>query len=85
MQRDLTADGRRQFPKPRERMSSREYHRRTEARMVTGKTSAPHHRLHTDTRVRLTSTVRKGAIIGRSQRLLLAAIRMWELKNGYRQ
>jgi len=65
-------------------MSSDEYHAATECRTgkVTGKTAAPD---DPPDRVRLISTARKRPTIGQTQKLLLAAIRLWELKNGYRQ
>jgi hypothetical protein len=34
---------------------------------------------------RLISTARKRSTIGQTQKLLLAALRLWELKNGYRR
>jgi hypothetical protein len=52
---------------------------------VTGKTAAPHDPRHTDATVRLISTDGKGPTVGQTQKLLLAAVRVWELKNGYRQ
>jgi hypothetical protein len=48
---------------------------------VTGKTAAPQE----DSTVRPILTARKRPSIGQTQKLLLAALRLWELKNGYRR
>jgi hypothetical protein len=68
-------------------MNSDDYHEATEGRRakVTGKTAAPRIPLHRDSADRLISTARKRPTIAQTQKLLLAAIRLWELKNGYRQ
>jgi hypothetical protein len=50
---------------------------------VTGKTAAPHNPPHGDSTVRPISTGQKRPTIGQAQKLLLAALRLWELKNGY--
>jgi hypothetical protein len=69
------------------RMSSDEYHGSTEGRTskVTQKTTAPYDPPHGDFTVRPISTARKRPTIGQRQKLLLAALRLWELKNGYRR
>jgi hypothetical protein len=68
-------------------MSSHEYHRPTKARRgkLTQKTAPPYNRPRTDSMVELISAAQKGPIISQTQKLLLAAIRLWEVKNGYRQ
>jgi hypothetical protein len=67
-------------------MNSDDYHEATEGRRakVTWKTAAPRIPLHRDSADRLISTARKRPTISQTQKLLLAAIRLWELKNGYR-
>ena len=68
-------------------MSSDEYHGATEGRTgkVTGKTAVPCDPSHGDSTVRPISTPRKRPTIGQTQKLLLAALRLWELKNGFRR
>jgi len=67
-------------------MTSDEYRGPIEGRTgkVTGKTAAPYNPPHGDSTVRPISTARKPPTIGQTQKLLLAALRLWELKNGYR-
>jgi hypothetical protein len=69
------------------RMSSDQYHGPTEGRTgkVTGKTAAPYDPPHGDSAVRPVSIARKRPSIAQTQKLLLAALRLWELKNGYRR
>ena len=69
------------------RMSSDEYHGPTEGRTgkATGKTASAYDPPHGDSTVRPVSTARKQPSIAQTQRLLLAALRLWELKNGYRR
>jgi hypothetical protein len=69
-------------------MSSDEYHARIEGSTgeETGKTAVSYHnRAPEDSTVRPVSTVRKRVSIGQTQKLVLAALRLWELKNGYRR
>jgi len=68
------------------RMNSDEYQAATKSRTgkVREKTPAPLDPPYRDSTVRLISTARKRPTIGQTQKLLLAAIRLWELKNGYR-
>jgi hypothetical protein len=68
-------------------MSLDEYHGATEGGTgkVTGKTAAPYDPPpHGDSTVRPISTAQKRPTIGQTQKLLLAALRLWELKNGFR-
>jgi len=68
-------------------MSSDEYHGSTEGRTgkVTGRTAAPYDPPDGDSTVRPILTARKRSTIGQTQKLLRAALRLWELKNGYRR
>jgi hypothetical protein len=69
------------------RITSDEYYRSTEGRTgkVTIKTTAPYDRPHGDSTVWPISTARKQPTIGQTKKLLLAALRLWELKNGFRR
>jgi hypothetical protein len=69
-------------------MTSDEYHAPIEGSTPeeTGKTAASYYnRPLGDSTVRPASTGRKRASIGQTQKLVLAALRLWELKNGYRR
>jgi hypothetical protein len=68
-------------------MSSDEYHGPPEGTTGKGtaKTAAPHDPADGASTVRPISTARKRPTIGQTQKLLLAALRLWELKNGYRR
>jgi hypothetical protein len=69
------------------RITSDEYYRSAEGRTgkVTLKTTAPYDPPHGDSTVRRIPTPQKLLSIGQTKKLLLAALRLWELKNGYRQ
>ena len=69
------------------RMSSDEYHGPPEGTTGKGtaKIAAPHDPADGASTVRPISTARKRPTIGQTQKLLLAALRLWELKNGYRR
>jgi hypothetical protein len=69
------------------RMSSDEYHAPIEGStgQETGKTAASsYNRPPGDSTVRPVSTARKRPSL-QTQKLVLAALRLWELKNGYRR
>jgi hypothetical protein len=55
----------------------------TKCNKVTGKTAAPDDRPYEDSILGPISTARKQPSIGQTKKLLLAALRLWELKNGY--
>jgi hypothetical protein len=68
------------------RMSSDDYYGPTKGKAagkVTEKTAAPYGPPDRDSRVQPISTTRKQPTIGQTRKLLLAALRLWELKNGY--
>jgi len=64
-------------------MSSVEYHGPAEGR--TGKVTAKSAPPRGDSTSRPVSIARKRPSIAQTQKLLLAALRLWELKNGYRR
>ena len=66
-------------------MSSDEYYGATEGRTgkVTGKTAAPYDPPHGDSMVQPISKARKRPTIGQTQKLLLTALRLWELKMAF--